>query len=145
MFTSIFLPTALALALAAPVDPGTTPAPTDGGEAEEAATHTLTMQRAADGCLYVDGITQNGVVTLDLEDCNVGARGTDGGSFSTVTLPDGRVFYKGDFTLRAQSRIGGTVEVEVCHGEAVVSPADVEPFAAAKQAKPVVRYVDGPA
>lgn len=143
MFTSLFLPTALALALASPLDPGTAPA--EGAEPVEEPTHTLTMHRAADGCLYVDGITQSGVVTLDLEDCNVGARGTDGGSFSTVTLPDGRVFYKGDFTLRAQSRDIGTVEVEVCHGEAVVSPSDVEPFAAAKQAKPVVRYVDGPA
>ena len=136
----------LAVSLAAPLGRSTT-APTPTASAPAVPTHTLTMQRAPDGCLFVDGISQTGVVTIDLEDCNVGARGREGGKFSTVTLPDGRVYYKGDFVLRVQSLADGLREVEVCHGEAVVSPRDLAPFSAAAQpkAKPAASGSDGPA
>lgn len=143
MFSSLFAP-ALALALVAPATGA--PAGAVGGapaEAAPVATHTLTLRRAADGCLFVDGVDQSTAVSLDLEDCNVAARGSEGGAFSTVTLPDGRVYYKGDFVLRAQSLASGTVEVEVCHGEAVVAPADLSPFAAV--AKPRGSRSGGPA
>ena len=132
LFTSVLLGFATALSIGDGVTPTTTPATT---------TQTLTL-RADEGQLLLDG-APCGDTTLVLHNAHVATR-AEADAYS-VALPDGRVFYKGDFTLRAQSRIGGTVEVEVCHGEAVVSPADVEPFAAAKQAKPVVRYVDGPA
>lgn len=142
MFSSLLAP-ALALALVAPANGA--PAGGDSpAEAAPVATHTLTLQRGTDGCLFVDGVDQSAAGSLDLRDCNVAVRGSEGGAFSTVTLPDGRVFYKGDFVLRAQSLDSGTVEVEVCHGEAVVAPADLAPFSAV--AKPRgLGGADGPA
>lgn len=83
------------------------------------ATHTLQLTAAADGCLVVDGVASESTVLM-LASAHVATKST-GESLRTVTLPDGRSYFKGDFTLRIQSAESGTIDVQVCDGEAVLA------------------------
>ena len=113
MSFSIMSAAAIALGLATSVPTAT--APTD-----LSPTHTLTLRHANEGCLIIDGQASD-ATTLKLANAHVATRVSEGGELATVALPDGRTHYMGDFTLRVQSATLGTIEVELCDGEAILS------------------------
>lgn len=61
---------------------------------------------------------------ITLTDPHVGAISLPEGRLDVIALPDGSIFYRGDFRLKAQTLAHGTQEFVVRRGEVLVRPAD---------------------
>ena len=114
MLSTLF---SLVLLVAAPGNTGELPLP----ESSKNPTHQLTVNRMNADCLFINGEAVTSDYKLGLKNPNVGTKKTSG-NFQTVTLADGRTFYKGDFELAVQSKESGTIQVQICDGELVLSP-----------------------
>lgn len=93
---------------------GTTP----GTDAPKATKQTLTLRTTQRGQLLLDGRPCRDT-TLVLTDAHVGTRAA--AHSSTVALPDGRIFYKGDVDIVVQSKETGTLTFALVDGEAILA------------------------
>lgn len=91
----------------------------------EPITHTLTIKAHEGGKMMIDGVSVRDTV-LQLSNAHVATLSEEGNKLYTVIHPDGKTFYKGDFTLAVQSVSSGTLKIKLSDGEAILARIEVE-------------------